>query len=80
MVTLFNTADIKVEVANCCAAMATLIDQDDTDYAVLIPNNQDTLLKCYLTLHQQERMEDFKEEHEKQGKFFIRRCHMCHLL
>ena len=29
MVTLFNQADIKVEVANFCAAMDTLIDQDD---------------------------------------------------
>ena len=28
MVTLFNGADIKVEVANFCAAMDTLIDQD----------------------------------------------------
>ena len=45
MVTLFNGADIKVKVATFCAAMDTLIDQDDTDYAVLIPNNQDTLLK-----------------------------------
>ena len=45
MVTLFNEADIKMEVANCCAAMDTLIDQDDTDYTVLITNNQDTLLK-----------------------------------
>ena len=43
-ITLFNGADIKVEVANFCAAMDTLIDQDDTDYAVLIPNNHDTLL------------------------------------
>ena len=41
----FNGADIKVEVANFCATMDTLIDQDNTDYAVLIPNNQDTLLK-----------------------------------
>ena len=45
MVTRFHGADIKVEVANFCAAMDTLIDQDDTDYAVLIPNNQDTPLK-----------------------------------
>ena len=28
MVTLFNGADVKVEVANFCAAMDTLIDQD----------------------------------------------------
>ena len=28
MVTLFNGADIKVEVANFCTAMDTLIDQD----------------------------------------------------
>ena len=28
MVTLFNGADIKVEFANLCAAMDTLIDQD----------------------------------------------------
>ena len=29
MVTLFNGADIKVEVANVCAAMDTLINQDE---------------------------------------------------
>ena len=29
MVTLFNGVDIKVEVANFCSAMDTLIDQDD---------------------------------------------------
>ena len=28
MVTLFNGADIKVELGNFCAAMDTLIDQD----------------------------------------------------
>ena len=29
MITLFNGADIKIEVANFCAAMDTLIDQDE---------------------------------------------------
>ena len=50
MVTLCNWADIKVEVANFCAAMDTLIDQDDTDYAVLIRNNQDSLLKWFASI------------------------------
>ena len=40
IVTTFREADIKVEVANFCAAMDTLIDQDD-----YVPEHTDSRLK-----------------------------------
>ena len=44
IVTTFRGADIKVEVANFCAAMDTLIDQDGNQLDVLpsSPKTQDT--------------------------------------
>ena len=47
IITLFNGADIKVEVTNFCAAMDTLINQDVTLYISKISKTYDTILETF---------------------------------
>ena len=50
IVTTFRGADIKVEVANFCAAMGTLIDQDDITINLLVfgSNELDSDVTCQI--------------------------------
>ena len=52
IVTTFRGADIKVEVANFCAAMDTLIDQDDPVKEFLKPAGRlISNFLCLIMLH-----------------------------